>query len=160
MESHKLNLEYYIKELYSEYLRLFNEELKKLLKFDIEQIVSADTQRAHKDSERLYRAPDKKVGTDSQSQQQASFEAAIGNEILQDTDSKGELLLSSTLEHYLKKKGIMWRDSIFTAAKRAKNRLNIKKLMKPFQDMDEDFPPFIQKILNNLFPIYMIKQRK
>ena len=49
----------------------------------------------------------------------------------------------------------MWRDSIFTAAKRAKNRLNIKKLMKPFQDMDEDFPPFvpedIEQSISNLY---------
>ena len=155
LESHKLNLGILHQRTRFEYLRLFNEELKKLLKFDIEQIVSADTQRAHKDSERLYRASDKKSWHGFPVQQQASFEAAIGNEILQDTDSKGELLLSSTLEHYLKRKGIMWRDSIFTAAKRAKNRLNIKKLMKPFQDMDEDFPPFvpedIEQSISNLY---------
>ena len=60
LESHKLNLGILHQRTLFEYLRLFNEELKKLLKFDIEQIVSADTQRAHKDSERLYRAPDKK----------------------------------------------------------------------------------------------------
>ena len=155
LESHKLNLGILHQRTLFEYLRLFNEELKKLLKFDIEQIVSADTQRAHKASERLYRASDKKSWHGFPVQQQASFEAAIGNEILQDTDSKGELLLSSTLEHYLKRKGIMWRDSIFTAAKRAKNRLNIKKLMKPFQDMDEDFPPFvpedIEQSISNLY---------
>ena len=155
LESHKLNLGILHQRTLFEYLRLFNEELKKLLKFDIEQIVSADTQRAHKDSERLYRASDKKSWHGFPVQQQASFEAAIGNEILQDTDSKGELLLSSTLEHYLKRKGIMWRDSIFTAAKRAKNRLNIKKLMKPFQDIDEDFPPFvpedIEQSISNLY---------
>tara|TARA_B100000530_G_scaffold336725_1_gene292399 strand:+ start:1950 stop:4586 length:2637 start_codon:yes stop_codon:yes gene_type:complete len=155
LESHKLNLGILLHRTLLEYLRLFNEELDKLLKFDIEQIVSADTQRAHKDSERLYRASDKKSWHGFPVQQQASFEAAIGNEILQDTDSKGELLLSSTLEHYLKRKGIMWRDSIFTAAKNAKNRLNIKKLMKPFQDMDEDFPPFvpedIEQSISNLY---------
>ena len=88
--------------------------------------------------------------------------AAIGNEILQNTDSKGRLVLSSTLEQYLKKnltkwEKNMWRDSIFTVAKRAKNRLNIKKLMKPFQDMDEDFPPFvpedIEQSISNLYDL-------
>ena len=154
LESHKLNLGILHQRTLFEYLRLFNEELKKLLKFDIEQIVSADTQRAHKASERLYRASDKKSWHGFPVQQQASFEAAIGNEILQDTDSKGELLLSSTLEHYLKRKGIMWRDSIFTAAKRAKNRVNIKKLMKPFQDVDKDFPPFDPRHLQSISNLY------
>mgnify|MGYP001181724001 CR=1 FL=1 len=153
-ESHKLNLGILLHRTLLEYFMFVIEELKKLLKIDIEQMVSVDTQRAHKDSERPYRAPDKKSWHGFSVQQQASIEAAIGNEILQDTDSKGELLLSSTLEHYLKRKN-MWRDSIFTAAKRAKNRVNIKKLMKPFQDIDEDFPPVVPEyITNSLSDLY------
>jgi len=153
---HKLNLGILLQRTELVYLRLFNEELKKLLKIDIEQMVSIDTQRAHKASNRLYRALDKdqKSWHGFPVQQQASFEAAIANEILQDTDSKGELVLSSTLEHYLKRKN-MWRDSTFTAAKRAKNRLNIKKLMKPFQDIDEDFPPFVpENITQSISNLY------
>ena len=154
LESHKLNLGILLHRTLLEYFMFVIEELKKLLKIDIEQMVSVDTQRAHKDSELLYRAPDKKSWHGFSVQQQASIEAAIGNEILQDTDSKGELLLSSTLEHYLKRKN-MWRDSIFTAAKRAKNRVNIKKLMKPFQDIDEDFPPVVPEyITNSLSDLY------
>ena len=105
LESHKLNLGILLHRTLLEYLRLFNEELDKLLKIDIEQMVSVDTQRAHKASNRLYRGheKDQKSWHGFPVQQQASFEAAIAKEILQDTDSKGELLLSSTLEHYLKR---------------------------------------------------------
>ena len=155
-ESHKLNLGILLHRTLLEYFMFVIEELKKLLKIDIEQMVSVDTQRAHKASNRLYRGheKDQKSWHGFPVQQQASFEAAIAKEILQDTDSKGELLLSSTLEHYLKRKN-MWRNSIFTAAKRAKNRVNIKKLMKPFQDIDEDFPTFVpEDITQSLSDLY------
>ena len=107
-ESHKLNLGILLQRTELVYLRLFNEELKKLLKIDIEQMVSIDTQRAHKASNRLYRGheKDQKSWHGFPVQQQASFEAAIAKEILQDTDSKGKLVLSSTLEHYLKRKNM------------------------------------------------------
>ena len=154
LKSHKINLGILLHRTLLEYFMFVIEELEKLLKIDIEQMVSVDTQRAHKASERLYIAPDKKSWHGFPVQQQASFEAAIGNEILQDADSKGKLVLSSTLEQYLKRKN-MWRNSIFTAAKRAKNRVNIKKLMKPFQDIDEDFPPFVpEDITESLSDLY------
>ena len=159
LESHKLNLGILLQRTELVYLRLFNEELKKLLKIDIEQMVSIDTQRAHNATGLYIGLPQNEWWRGLTRQQQASFEAAIGNEILQDTDSKGELLLSSTLEHYLKRKN-MWRDSTFTAAKRAKNRVNIKKLMKPFQDIDEDFPPFVpENITQSISNLYDLTKR-
>jgi len=155
LESHKLNLGILLHRTLLEYLRLFNEELDKLLKTVIKKTVAVYTQLVTLFQNRSDDATplDARGAADLQQAQQAS---AIGNEILQNTDSKGRLALSSTLEQYLesdicnhisvcKNLGNKGENLIETSAKNAKNRLNIKKLMKPFQDMDEDFPSFVPK---------------
>ena len=154
-ESHKLNLGILLHRTLLEYLRLFNEELDKLLKTVIKKTVAVDTQLVTMFQNRSDDATPLDA-TGASKLQKASAMAAIGNEILQNTDRKGRLVLSSTLEQYLEKNmGNMWENLIETSAKNAKNRLNIKKLMKPFQDMDEDFPPFvpedIEQSISNLY---------
>ena len=45
--------------------------------------------------------------------------------------------------------------SLYPAANSAKTRRNIKKLMKPFQDIDEDFPPFVpENITQSISNLY------
>ena len=152
LESHKLNLGILLHRTLLEYLRLFNEELDKLLKTVIKKTVAVDTQLVTMfQNRRNDWTPPDAIGASKL--QKASVMAVIGNEILQNTDSKGRLVLSSTLEQYLEKN--IGENLIETSAKNAKNRLNIKKLMKPFQDMDEDFPPFvpedIEQSISNLY---------
>jgi len=131
---HEINMKLLHGRTIVEYLRLFCEELDKQLKIIIENRVLIDNFRVFDANTRN--------STDDIYITRAQREADIGTGLLKNIDSKGKLVLSSTLEQYIKRKDD-WEVIMSSANKKSKNRLDIKKLMKPFQDMDKDFPLFV-----------------